>query len=134
MLKLQVNTTMAAIVANAVTITVLMTKNMMTPEKGTLLKLNPPKQVKTTMTTMIAIDDINVDDNEYDDVRKENLVEVEPGKAGADNAAKVGAALLLAETILGTEEECLRVSFAVCCLSHLQGSSVSGIHRPTTRV
>ena len=79
-------------------------------------------------------DDNNVDDNEYDDVRKENLVEVEPGKAGADNAAKVGAALLLAETILGTEEECLRVSFAVCCLSHLQGSSVSGIHRPTTRV
>ena len=75
-----------------------------------MLKLNPPKQVKTTMTTMIAIDDINVDDNEYDDARKENLVEVEPGKAGADNAAKVGAALLLAETILGTEEECLRVS------------------------
>ena len=62
------------------------------------------------MTTMITIDDINVDDSDYDDARKENLVEVEPGKAGADNAAKVGAALLLAETILGTEEECLRVS------------------------
>ena len=60
---------------------------------------------------MIAIDDINVDDNEYDDVRKENLVEVEPGKAGADNAAKVGAALLLAETILRTEEECFTVTF-----------------------
>ena len=74
-----------------------------------------------------------------DNARKGNLVEVEPGKAGADNAAKVGAALLLAETILGTEEECLRVTFAVSgdlfsCLSHLQGSSVSGIHRPTTRV
>ena len=104
-----------------------------------MFKLNPPKQVKTTMTTMIAIDDINVDDNEYDDVRKENLVEVEPGKAGADNAAKVGAALLLAETILRTEEECFTVTFTVSshlfsCLSHLQGSSVSGIHRPTTRV
>ena len=52
-----------------------------------------------------------------DNARKGNLVKVEPGKAGADNAAKVGAALLLAETILGTEEECLRVSsdlFAVC--------------------
>ena len=104
-----------------------------------MLKLNPPKQVKTTMTTMIAIDDINVDDNEYDDARKENLVEVEPGKAGADNAAKVGAALLLAETILGTEEERFTVTFTVSsdlssCLSYLQGSSVSGIHRPTTRV
>ena len=59
---------------------------------------------------MITIDDINVDDSDYDDARKENLVEVEPGKAGAYNAAEVGAALLLAETILGTEEECLRVS------------------------
>ena len=48
-----------------------------------------------------------------DNARKGNLVKVEPGKAGADNAAKVGAALLLAETILGTEEECLRVTFAV---------------------
>ena len=65
------------------------------------------------MTTMITIDDINVDDNEYDDARKENLVEVEPGKAGADNAAKVGAALLLAETILRTEEECFTVSYTV---------------------
>ena len=80
-------------------------------------------------------DDNNVDDNEYDDARKGNLVEVEPGKAGADDAAKVGAALLLAETILGTEEECLRVSSDLfSCPSHLQGSSVSGIHRPTTRV
>ena len=41
-----------------------------------------------------------------DNARKGNLVKVEPGKAGADNAAKVGAALLLAETILRTEEEC----------------------------
>ena len=80
-------------------------------------------------------DDNNVDDNEYDDARKGNLVEVEPGKAGADNAAKVGAALLFAETILGTEEECFAVSGDLfSCLSHLQGSSVSGIHRPTTRV
>merc|ERR1719422_2008654 len=31
-----------------------------------------------------------------------SLVKVEPGKAGADNASKVGAALLLAETILRT--------------------------------
>ena len=75
----------------------------------------------------------------YDDARKGNLVKVEPGKAGADNAAKVGAALLLAETILGTEEERFTVTFTVSsdlfsCPSHLQGSSVSGIHRPTTRV
>ena len=55
-----------------------------------------------TVATIIAIDD---DDNDYDDARKGNLVKVEPGKAGADNAAKVGAALLLAETILRTEEE-----------------------------
>ena len=48
-----------------------------------------------------------------DNARKGNLVEVEPGKAGADNAAKVGAALLLAETILGTEEECCTASFTV---------------------
>ena len=92
--------------------------------------------MKTTIAAIIAIA-VTITMliiNEYDDARKGDLVEVEPGKAGADNAAKVGAALLLAETILGTEEECLRVSFAVCCLSHLQGSSVSGIHRPTTRV
>ena len=44
-----------------------------------------------------------------DNARKGNLVKVEPGKAGADNASKVGAALLLAETILRTEEKCLRV-------------------------
>ena len=48
LLKLQVTTTMAAIIAIAVTITMLMTTNKMTPEKETLLKLNPAKQVQIT--------------------------------------------------------------------------------------
>ena len=44
-------------------------------------------------------------------ITKENLVEVVSSKASADDSAKVGAALLLAQTILRAEEEAYDPSY-----------------------
>ena len=53
----------------------------------------------TQRRTITSINDM-VNENSQD-----NLVEVVPSKASADDSPKVGAALLLTQTILRAEEE-----------------------------